>query len=115
MTLEELWLLAAKDVLRHIQGNYVEQSIEKLLHKNHNDPELAFRNIDPWLSETMSSGYGHYNESYRLSCSGTVRGNRIEVWFSDNAWGKPDLIITWLELFKFVKDGKKRDFQLKMF
>lgn len=113
MSNSELWLYAVEKVLSHVQNRQVERRIQASI-------DAAGGNISRALVEGDFDGMGDFG-SYGLKrpgiqCHGSVPRTPISVWRPGrDIMEEPDLIVTWREVFEYVKNGKQKYFQMSLF
>lgn len=116
MTKEELWLYAVDYAVP--AGSQREKFVKDFLEQAKGDITLAMDLIikadgTHWLA---NGGYCGPHLP-RVELWGSLRTSKIRIWDdSEDQWNRqPDLEISWREVFQFIKDDRKKAFQLSLF
>ncbi len=92
-------------------ANARQALIRELLDAAGNDVRVALKLMTkrrPGHPDTPSVTLGNWSScvgEWRARCYGAASTRPIQVWTAERAWqGPPDLIVTWREVFEYVRD-----------
>lgn len=91
---------AIERVLTQYTGRWGECIIQDLLRK-HGSPRAAYKNMSPDDSFHLGN-YGCFSDQGSVDCRQSAKSGEIHAWRGRHVWGRPDLVITWLEVFEHV-------------
>jgi hypothetical protein len=105
--LNELWQIAVRHALGKYASDFARLQIEGLLEKAGGNVARAVELMSDRSVTDAGRLLGHWGVSckrYRVQCWGSAPRHPVEAWMGPDHWDRePDLVVSWKEIFQFVR------------
>ena len=116
MTKDEAWHEAVeRHALGHVADNYCRRQVEMCVKQTATISQAIALAV--FRGGCMLGWWGMSAPDLGSRCMGAFPRQPVHVWIAPKRWSRdddPDLVITWREVFEYVRDGH-RTVQLSMF